>query len=1016
MSPGVKLQMNWAFVRPPRMSPCRLIVVVAYAAFALSCTAVVSAAGEKLPAGKVLVELCEPPAKEVIDPKAVWPARTVVSETYTEEVFGFSALPQRYMSTGVRADRAFPTVFRATAEVKLPAGRHRLLLRSRGTARLWIDGRQVLETPFAQPADFAVGNAGELPVEPQETYLNLGPDFRFAAPGNREAWCEYEFTGASTVVRLETVLGGIEPKSKKPFRPELGETVVAFSPSGTTSWWLLSPGPRTVAYTDAGWAAFERERRTQLAIIDAQARAAKRAESAAYWDLRREKARAWLASTADVPVPALPRGFPANNVIDHFIAERIAHVAAEYAPLGKGSVDFFRDVKPILEARCYSCHQGAKVKGGLRLDLREAALKGGKADGPAFIAGHPEKSPIVERITSTDSEEIMPAKGDPLTPKEIAIIRTWIGEGAVWPEFPVTSFTLTPLTDDLTFLRRVTLDTTGMVPGETEIKDFLALPAGQRRTKTIDRLLADPRWADNGMGYWLDVLAENPNLINPTLNNTGPFRWWIYESLLDNKPLDLFVTELIRQEGSERFGGPAGFSVASQNDVPMAAKGIIVSSAFLGVEMKCARCHDAPTHTSKQKDLFQLAAMLGTKSIKLPATSSVPMDHLRLGGREPLIEVTLPPGSTVTPAWSFAQFCDEGTAAALAEYAEDSRDRLAALVTAPYNERFAQVMANRIWQRFMDRGLVQTVGDWEKSTPSHPELLRWLARELVRSGYDTKALARLILNSHAYQRAADRSLAETGPLFTAPAPRRISAEQLVDSLFAATGKPFVVEPVNLDVDSVRTIDNALDLGRATRAWMLASTSNERDRPSLMLPRIQAVAEVMEVFGWRGARPDASCGVREVEANVLQPALLSNGTMMTWLTRLSDDHGLTRLALENQPVETLVDRLFLRMFTRRPTATERKHYAGYLRAGYATRVVATADAHATPAPMGAPRVRPKYVAWSNHMKSEANTWRLEEEAAARRGDPATTRLEAGWRHRFEDTVWALLNAPEWTHIL
>jgi hypothetical protein len=215
---------------------------------------------------------------------------------------------------------------------------------------------------------------------------------------------------------------------------------------------------------------------------------------------------------------------------------------------------------------------------------------------------------------------------------------------------------------------------------------------------------------------------------------------------------------------------------------------------------------------------------------------------------------------------------------------------------------------------------------------------------------------------------------------------------------------------------VRTIDNALDLGRATRAWMLASTSNERDRPSLMLPRIQAVAEVMEVFGWRGARPDASCGVREVEANVLQPALLSNGTMMTWLTRLSDDHGLTRLALENQPVETLVDRLFLRMFTRRPTATERKHYAGYLRAGYATRVVATADAHATPAPMGAPRVRPKYVAWSNHMKSEANTWRLEEEAAARRGDPATTRLEAGWRHRFEDTVWALLNAPEWTHIL
>jgi hypothetical protein len=62
------------------------------------------------------------------------------------------------------------------------------------------------------------------------------------------------------------------------------------------------------------------------------------------------------------------------------------------------------------------------------------------------------------------------------------------------------------------------------------------------------------------------------------------------------------------------------------------------------------------------------------------------------------------------------------------------------------------------------------------------------------------------------------------------------------------------------------------------------------------------------------------------------------------------------------------------------------------------------------------VRPNYVAWSNHMKSEANTWRLAEEAAARRGDPATTRLDPDWRRRLEDVTWALVNAPEWTHIL
>jgi len=962
--------------------------------------------------GKIDVELREPTSTHA--GAAVWPGDTKIAETFTDEVFGFFELPQKYVATGVRADRAFPTLFRATAEVRLPAGKHRLLLRSRGTARLLIDGKKILETPFAQPAAFAVGNAGELPVEPQETYLNLGPDFRFATPGNREEWGVFEFTGAPVTVVLETVIGGIEPKGKKPFRPELGETIVAFSPAGSTAWWLLSPSERTVPYTDAGWAAYEAERRAHLATVNTAARAAKRAESSTYWASRRAAANAWLASTPEVAVPSLRAGFPATNVIDHFIADRIATVAAEYAPLKKGSVDFYRDVKPILETRCFSCHQGAKVKGGLRLDSLAAALKGGKVDGPALIAGHPETSPIIQRITSTDSEEVMPAKGDPLPTKEIDVLKTWIKEGAAWPAFPVTSFALTPLTDDLTFLRRVTLDTAGVVPSESEIAAFRALPAATRRTATIDRLLADPRWADQWMPYWLDVLAENPNLINPTLNNTGPFRWWIYESLLDNKPLDLFVTELIRQEGSERFGGPAGFSVASQNDVPMAAKGIIVSSAFLGVEMKCARCHDAPTHAAKQQDLMQLAAMLGAKAIKLPITSTVAMDHLRLGGREPLIESTLPAGTTVAPAWSFAELCDERGVTVLVEHADDSRDRLAALVTAPQNERFAQVMANRIWQRFMDRGLVETVGDWEKSAPSHPELLRWLARELVRSGYDPKALARVILNSHAYQRSADRSLAATGPLFTAPAPRRIAAEQFVDSLFSATGKPFAVEPVNLDIDSVRTIENALDLGRANRAWMLASTSNERDRPSLMLPRIQAVAEVLEVFGWRGARPDASSGVREVAANVLQPALLSNGTMTTWLTRLSDNHGLTRLALESQSLDALVERLFLRMFTRTPTMTERQIYTELLQPGYDTRITLVQPVSTSAA--APPRVRPKYVAWSNHMKSEANSWRLAEEADARRGDPATSRLEPDWRRRLEDVTWALVNAPEWTHIL
>ena len=128
----------------------------------------------------------------------------------------------------------------------------------------------------------------------------------------------------------------------------------------------------------------------------------------------------------------------------------------------------------------------------------------------------------------------------------------------MWPEIRADRTEVTALTDDLSFLRRVYLDVVGVPPSLEEIAAFQKNPD---RKALIDKVLADPRWADHWMGYWQDVLAENPNILNPTLNNTGPFRWWLYESLRDNKPMDFFVTELLRMKGSERLGGPAGLSL-----------------------------------------------------------------------------------------------------------------------------------------------------------------------------------------------------------------------------------------------------------------------------------------------------------------------------------------------------------------------------------------------------------------------------------------------------------------------
>ncbi len=945
---------------------------------------------EDIKPGKVRVELCT----QQVPGRREWPdTPPPVAETMTEEVFGFFELPLVYTAAGGRGDPPGTTFLRASALVSLPKGRHRLLLRARGISRLVIDGKQILDTPL-MPSSL---NGHHLTSE-QDNYLDLGPDFRFAPPGNREKWCEFESSGDKPhLVVLETVFGTV--------RPGLGETVVAWSPEGQTSWQLLSPNDRHVPYTDAGWAAYEAERRQHLDRINTQRRLAKRAELTPYWNKRHATAQAWLSQTEETPVPNLPAGMPAFNEVDHFIGARIAEVAPAYKNAAKNGPDYFRDIKPLLETRCYDCHQGTKAKGGLRLDQLAGALQGGEEDGPAITRFKPEASALLQRIRTHDEDAVMPPKGERLNAGEIALLETWIKQGGAWPEFKVSTLELPPLADDLTFLRRVSLDTIGVPPSEDEIRAFLDAPDGERRSKAIARLLADPRWADHWTGYWLDVLAENPNLLSGSLNNTGPFRWWIYEALLDDVPMDAFVTGLIRMEGSGNLGGPAGFAIAGQNDAPLAEKGAILASAFLGVEMKCARCHDAPAHESKQEQLFQLAAMLNQKPVRVPASSSVPMDKLHAGGRKALIQVTLKPDTDVKPVWPFAKFNDEAAASSLAADPKNSRDKLAAQITAPQNERFAEVMVNRIWQRIMGRGLVTNPADWEKSESTHPALLRWLAREFVRSGYSVKAVSRLIMASHAYQRASLPDLEEVEPLFVAPAPRRMAAEQIVDALFSTTGKPFIVEELCFDVDG---ISNMRTLGKPKRAWMLTSTSNERDRPSLTLPRIQAVITVMEAFGWRGAR-QSPVTLRESAPNVLQPAVLANGTMSGWVTRLSDDHGITQLALQDLPLDDFIRRFYLRILSRTPSAVELAAARDLLGPGFEKRRVNP------PQPPYVKRVRPKFVTWSNHLDGPANALAQQIETNARRGESATTKLDADWRERMEDLLWNTLNLPEWLFI-
>jgi len=599
----------------------------------------------------------------------------------------------------------------------------------------------------------------------------------------------------------------------------------------------------------------------------------------------------------------------------------------------------------------------------------------------------------------------MPPKGEGLQAEELATIRQWIERGAPMAAPAEATADIPPRVDDLTFLRRAYLDTLGIAPSLEEIDAYLADDPAARRQRVIDRLLQDDRLADHWVGYWQDVFAENPNLLKPKLNNTGPFRWWIHEAMRDNKPLDRFATELMLMRGATWGGGTAGFAIASQNDVPMAAKAHVIGSAFLGVQMKCARCHDAPYHRWKQADLFQLAAMLGRQPLTLPPSSTVPAAFFEKQEREPLIKVTTEPGSTIAPEWPFAEMAGPVPAEMLLD-PNDSRERLAARVTR--SRRFAEVMANRVWQRLMGRGLVEPVDDWEGNAPSDPALLQHLADTLIHGGYDLRALCRVIMQSDAYQREAINPPSGGAPQarrFAGPYRRRMTAEQIVDTAFHAVGQSIETEPLTMDREGTLPAQNFLHFGHPQRAWEFTTLANERDRPSLALPRTQAIVDVLQAFGWRNSRPEPSSH-REHTPNLIQPGVLANGVMGTWLTRLSDESELTELMLQEQPLEQLVDRLFLALLTRQPSAAERTRFVALLEPGYGQRRV---PAEAIEPAAETPRFR--YVSWSNHLNSEANKIKVEMEAVARRGAPPTRLLEATWRRRAEDAVWALLNSPE-----
>lgn len=335
-----------------------------------------------------------------------------------------------------------------------------------------------------------------------------------------------------------------------------------------------------------------------------------------------------------------------------------------------------------------------------------------------------------------------------------------------------------PVADDATFLRRVYLDTIGVIPSAQETREFLSDSDPDKRLKVVDRLLDRPEYADFWSLYWGDHLNNTKQL----LYNKGPYTFtrWLYNAFRQNMPYDKFVRALMTSSGNMYNSPATSFYPLMKKPLDLAAQ---ASQLFLGVRIDCARCHDHPMERWSQDDYNGMAAYFSQIKYK---GGVGPRNNERALYVEFDRQFEHPEnGKTYRPK----------PLGGPRPQLDDSTDRREALVdwmTADDNPFFSRAIANRMWRQFMGRGVVEPVDDFrDTNPPANPELLDALAREFVASGYDLHDLIRMITSSRAYQLSSvpTEANADDTQGHSHYYARRLSAEQLLDSISLATGVP-----------------------------------------------------------------------------------------------------------------------------------------------------------------------------------------------------------------------------------
>ena len=411
------------------------------------------------------------------------------------------------------------------------------------------------------------------------------------------------------------------------------------------------------------------------------------------------------------------------------------------------------------------------------------------------------------------------------------------------------------LCSDAVFVRRATLDITGTIPTAEEAKAFIDAPYSKnKRSELIDALLERPQFADYWSMKWADILrikAEFP--INLWPDAAQVYHHWVRTAIAENKPYDQFVRELLTSSGSNFRVGPVNFYRALQNKTPEGiASGVALT--FMGVR----------TETWPQEQLDNLAVFFSkvgykpTNEWKEEVVFWDPLGSAKMAGQSApgsaVVTTTVVEKTTNPPPENIGAPLNtvfpDGMPVTI-QPDRDPRNVFADWLIAPKNPWFARCEVNRVWAWLMGRGIIEKPDDIrDDNPPSNPELLAWLEKEFVRSGYDVKHLIRLILNSKTYQLSSISNTGnpEAAAQFAAYPLRRLEAEVLIDAINGITGssdlytsaipEPFTYIPK--DQSAVSIADGSITssflalFGRAARATGKSDERIDQTSPSQQL--------------------------------------------------------------------------------------------------------------------------------------------------------------------------------------